>query len=53
MEPKDLTVVENYKYGGENVFKKAQDFLLINGTDYVELYVGNAKQALLYGQANW
>ncbi len=25
--------------------KQAQDFLPINGTDYVELYVGNAKQA--------
>ncbi len=24
---------------------KAQDFLLINGTDYIEFYVGNAKQA--------
>lgn len=24
---------------------KAQDFLPINGTDYIELYVGNAKQA--------
>ncbi|MBS1587206.1 MAG: 4-hydroxyphenylpyruvate dioxygenase [Bacteroidetes bacterium] len=25
--------------------KQAQDFLPINGTDYIELYVGNAKQA--------
>ena len=24
---------------------KAQDFMPINGTDYVELYVGNSKQA--------
>ena len=24
---------------------KAQDFLPINGTDYIEFYVGNAKQA--------
>jgi 4-hydroxyphenylpyruvate dioxygenase len=28
--------------------QKAQDFLPINGTDYVELYVGNAKQAAHY-----
>lgn len=28
--------------------KKAQDFLPINGTDYVEFYVGNAKQAAHY-----
>jgi 4-hydroxyphenylpyruvate dioxygenase len=27
---------------------KAQDFLPINGTDYIELYVGNAKQAAHY-----
>ncbi|MCC5916781.1 MAG: 4-hydroxyphenylpyruvate dioxygenase [Cryomorphaceae bacterium] len=27
------------------VFPEAEDFLPINGTDYVELYVGNAKQA--------
>ncbi len=28
----------------------SQDFLPLNGTDYVELYVGNAKQAALYYQ---
>lgn len=27
-----------------------QDFLPINGTDHVELYVGNAKQSALYYQ---
>ncbi len=27
---------------------KAQDFLPINGTDYIEFYVGNAKQAAHY-----
>ncbi|WP_156306737.1 4-hydroxyphenylpyruvate dioxygenase [Sphingobacterium endophyticum] len=27
---------------------KAQDFLPINGTDYIEFYVGNAKQAVHY-----
>jgi 4-hydroxyphenylpyruvate dioxygenase len=42
----DLTQVQNFKYSStEKIFDKAQDFLPINGTDYVELYVGNAKQA--------
>lgn len=45
---KDLTAVKNYDYSGEKVFEKAQDFLPINGTDFVELYVGNAKQAAHY-----
>ena len=45
MNTTDLTAVKNYDYSGEKVFDKAQDFLPINGTDYVELYVGNAKQA--------
>ncbi|ELR69680.1 4-hydroxyphenylpyruvate dioxygenase [Fulvivirga imtechensis AK7] len=29
----------------EKIFKEAEDFLPLNGTDYVELIVGNAKQA--------
>jgi 4-hydroxyphenylpyruvate dioxygenase len=41
----NLTQVTNYRYSGEKIFSEAQDFLPINGTDYVELYVGNAKQA--------
>lgn len=41
----DLTQVKNFTYSGEKIFDAAQDFLPINGTDYVELYVGNAKQA--------
>ncbi len=45
---KDLTTVENYQYTGDKIFDKAQDFLPINGTDHVELYVGNAKQAAHY-----
>lgn len=45
---KDLTQVENYRYSGEKIFEKAKDFLPINGTDFVELYVGNAKQAAHY-----
>ncbi|MEM9339984.1 MAG: 4-hydroxyphenylpyruvate dioxygenase [Bacteroidota bacterium] len=27
------------------IFENAEDFMPINGTDYIELYVGNAKQA--------
>jgi len=41
----DLTKVDNFNYSTEKIFDKAQDFLPINGTDYLELYVGNAKQA--------
>lgn len=40
-----LKDASNYNYGLEKIFDKAQDFLPLNGTDYVELYVGNAKQA--------
>ncbi len=32
---------------------KAEDFLPLLGTDYVELYVGNAKQAAYYYMAAW
>lgn len=45
MTTTDLTGVKNFEYTGEKIFKEAKDFLPINGTDYVELYVGNAKQA--------
>ena len=45
METQDLTQVKNFNYSGEKIFDAAQDFLPINGTDFVELYVGNAKQA--------
>lgn len=48
MNTPSLKEVENYNYGIEKIFDKAQDFLPINGTDYVELYVGNAKQAAHY-----
>lgn len=37
--------IENVDYGLEKIFAGAQDFLPLLGTDYVELYVGNAKQA--------
>jgi len=42
MENSKLTNVE---YGEEKLFDEAKDFLPIKGTDYVELYVGNAKQS--------
>ena len=49
MEATDLTSVKNFNYSeATKIFDKAQDFLPINGTDYVELYVGNAKQATHY-----
>ncbi|MFN8299528.1 MAG: 4-hydroxyphenylpyruvate dioxygenase [Chitinophagales bacterium] len=48
METKDLTAVQNFAYSEQKIFDKAQDFLPIMGTDYVELYVGNAKQAAHY-----
>ena len=32
----------------ENKHKEAQDFMPINGTDYLELYVSNSKQAAHY-----
>jgi 4-hydroxyphenylpyruvate dioxygenase len=34
----------------ENTMEKQDDFLPINGTDFVEFYVGNAKQAAHYYQ---
>ncbi|NDC40191.1 MAG: hypothetical protein EBZ77_01380 [Chitinophagia bacterium] len=48
METTNLKDVKNFDYGIEKIFKEADDFLPINGTDYVELYVGNAKQAAHY-----
>ena len=37
--------IKNVEYGLEKIFEDAQDFLPLMGTDYVEFYVGNAKQA--------
>ncbi len=37
--------VESVNYGLEKIFEGAQDFLPLLGTDYVEFYVGNAKQS--------
>jgi len=41
----DLTKIKNFNYSLEKIFPEADDFLPIMGTDYVEFYVGNAKQA--------
>lgn len=40
-----MSDIQNVDYGLEKIFEGAQDFLPLLGTDYVELYVGNAKQA--------
>lgn len=40
-----MSDIKNVDYGLEKIFEGAQDFLPLLGTDYVELYVGNAKQA--------
>ena len=37
--------IQSVEYGLEKIFQGAEDFLPLLGTDYVELYVGNAKQA--------
>lgn len=37
--------VKSVNYGLEKIFEGAEDFLPLLGTDYVEFYVGNAKQA--------
>ena len=40
--------VKSVDYGLEKIFVGAQDFLPLLGTDYVEFYVGNAKQSAHY-----
>lgn len=42
---KNMKEVKSVNYGLEKIFEGAQDFLPLLGTDYVEFYVGNAKQA--------
>ena len=37
--------IKNVDYGLEKIFEGAEDFLPLLGTDFVEFYVGNAKQA--------
>lgn len=41
----DLKNAKDVSYGLEKIFDEAEDFLPLLGTDYVEFYVGNAKQA--------
>jgi 4-hydroxyphenylpyruvate dioxygenase len=38
-------IATTYNKAGEKIFSEAKDFLPLNGTDYVEFYVGNAKQS--------
>jgi len=40
--------VKSVNYGLEKIFEGAKDFLPLLGTDYVEFYVGNAKQSAHY-----
>ena len=40
--------VKSVEYGLEKIFEGAKDFLPLLGTDYVEFYVGNAKQSAHY-----
>lgn len=40
--------LKNVEFGLEKIFEGAQDFLPLLGTDYVEFYVGNAKQSAHY-----
>jgi 4-hydroxyphenylpyruvate dioxygenase len=45
---KKLKDLQNTEYSLKKLFNEAEDFLPLLGTDYVELYVGNAKQAAHY-----
>jgi len=47
-EIKNLKELQNTEYSLKKLFSDAKDFLPLLGTDYVELYVGNAKQAAHY-----
>ena len=44
-EIKNLEDLQNTEYSLKKIFDEAEDFLPLLGTDYVELYVGNAKQS--------
>lgn len=44
-EIKNLTNLQNTEYSLKKEFADAADFLPLLGTDYIELYVGNAKQS--------
>ncbi len=47
-EIKDLKDLKNTEYDFRKIFSDAEDFLPLLGTDYIELYVGNAKQSAHY-----
>lgn len=47
-EIKNLKNLQNTEYSLKKLFDEAEDFLPLLGTDYVELYVGNAKQSAHY-----
>ncbi|MFT5184848.1 MAG: 4-hydroxyphenylpyruvate dioxygenase [Flavobacteriales bacterium] len=40
--------LKDIEYGLDKIFETAEDFLPLLGTDYIELYVGNAKQSAHY-----
>jgi len=44
----NLSNTESSSASIEKIFPEAEDFLPLLGTDYVELYVGNAKQSAIY-----
>lgn len=44
----NLKNIKNTEYGLEKIFEEAENFLPLLGTDYVEYYVGNAKQAAYF-----
>ena len=46
-------ITDNSSLQLEKVVDGAEDFLPLLGTDYVELYVGNAKQSAHYYQTAW
>ena len=49
-----MSDIKNVGYGLKKIFKDAKDFLPLLGTDYIEFYVGNAKQAAhFYKTAIW
>jgi 4-hydroxyphenylpyruvate dioxygenase len=43
-------ITDNTSLKLEKIVPQAEDFLPLLGTDYVEMYVGNAKQSALYYQ---
>jgi len=47
-EIKNLKDLQNTEYSLKKLFSEAEDFLPLLGTDYIELYVGNAKQSALF-----